>query len=190
VLTFLDNCKYFLLVSIIAAAAQATPPKPNESLELSCNDKAYVGVFAETRDRKTSPSVGLKLIDPSGRAQGQRQKGSSEAQIIPNSHYGDIVRLPGSVFPTSARAIEVCDAAQGVYELTLRERGIEPYRLAVTAHGKVDTMTLHLDHVSLDGRVREYRFSFHIERDQVSLSWLDHDGKPQTRVEDGEWGRQ
>lgn len=131
----------------------------------------------------------MTLVDPSGRSQGKQQIGASATQVIPNSHYSAIQQIPGFSRPTLARAVQICDADQGVYSLTVQERGTEPYHLSITASAKgaIDQVTLALKHVSRKGRVRKYRFIFTVERDHVILSWLDQDGKLQMRIENGEW---
>lgn len=179
---------WVLLVGVLAPTICAQSVTPHESLELSCIDRPYVSVLAETKDRKSAPHIGLELVDPLGRTQGRQPAGASAMQLIPNSSYGDIVQLPGSSLPSLAHGVQVCDAEQGVFELRVREHGSKPYRLSVTAEAKTtDRVTLHLTHVSREGRARVYKFIFQIERDHFLLSWLDRDGKPQMRIEDGEW---
>lgn len=177
-----------LLTCALLGITAAESLKPRDSLELSCVDRNYIGVLAETRDRKTIPSVQMTLVDPLGRSQGKQQIGASATQVIPNSQYSAIQQIPGFSRPTLARAVQICDADQGVYSLTVQERGTEPYHLSVTASAKaIDQVTLPLKHMSRKGRVRKYRFIFTVERDHVTLSWLDQDGKPQMRIENSEW---
>lgn len=47
-----------LLTCVLLGITAAESVKPRDSLELSCVDRNYIGVLAETRERKTIPLSG------------------------------------------------------------------------------------------------------------------------------------
>jgi hypothetical protein len=87
-------------------------------------------------------------------------------------------------------AVEVCDAPQGEYRISVDERGSAPYLLSVGGNANPGTETgeyLLLHHISKDGFTRHYTFRFRIEEGHVILRWLDADGREQSKIENNDW---
>jgi hypothetical protein len=179
------NISILVLITNLLIAAQDKASQNNESLALHCFDKTFVSVSVRTRTRNVVPTVKLSLADPLGRRQGERARSPQ----IPNSSYGEIVQLPKLPDRSRALAIEVCDAEQGVYHLTVGEHGDEPYVVDVTAQspnaGTIPSLLLH--HIAQEGRIFHYRFTLKTTKEQVDIMWLDKAGHGQTRIEINEW---
>jgi hypothetical protein len=175
----------FIVATCCSVAAQNSTAKTPESLAFHCFDKPFVSVSARTRGRDTIPVVQLSLSDPLGRRQGKGVRGRK----IPTSNYGEVTQVRSAQQRSRARAIEICDAKQGVYELRVEEHGSEAYVLDVSGQApdtdKTDSLLLH--HIAVEGRTRTYKFTFKIEKRQVIVRWLDRNGNEQIGIENNEW---
>jgi hypothetical protein len=173
-----------LILTTGQSRAQDKTSRNTESLVFHCFDKPFVGVSVRTRGRDVVPTVNLSLTDPLGRRQGERARSPQ----IPNSSYGVVVQLPKEPDRSRVRAIEVCDAEPGVYQLKVEEHGDDPYVLDVTALApKSDALSLLLHHIAKEGRIGHYRFTLRITKGQVDIRWLDQSGHEQTTIEFNEW---
>jgi len=104
-----------LAVVSVTTTAQDHPRNIPDSLEFHCFDLPFVGIYARTRNRDTVPAVQLQLTDPLGRTAG-KNPGSGK---IPDSTYGEVVQLPGRSLQSKALALEVCNASEGIYKITI-----------------------------------------------------------------------
>jgi hypothetical protein len=177
--------RILILTSGFSVAAQDKASQNTESLAFHCFDKPFLGVSVRTRGRDVVPAVKLSLTDPLGRRQGERARSPQ----IPNSSYGVVVQLPERPDRSRVRAIEVCDAEPGVYQLKVEEQGGEPYVLDVTALAPKSDISpsLLLHHIPKEGRIGHYRFTLKITNGQVDIGWLDQEGHEQMRIEFNEW---
>jgi hypothetical protein len=150
----------------------------------SCLGRPFVSVAAMTPRRDGFPAVELVLTDPLGRTAGAGLHGKQ----IPESSYGNIVEIPRHPQRSKARAVEVCNAEQGIYEVKVEELAIDPYLLVANGDGDVDKAdSAILNHIGRKGRIRRYRFKVTIKDRQVTLSWLDAQGHQQLLIETPEW---
>jgi hypothetical protein len=174
-----------ILTTGLSAAAQDGTSRNKESLALHCSEKPFLSVSVRTRNRDVVPAIKLSLTDPLGRWQGD----PARSPRIPDSSYGEIVQIPNLPDRSRARAIEVCDAEQGVYKLGVEEVGDEPYVVDVTADApNADTVpSLLLHHIAQKGRIGHYQFRLRITDGQVNIKWLDRTGHEQMRIEINEW---
>lgn len=159
---------------------QATNNKPRPSMMFSCETTPFLSVSVSTPKSDSIPQVQIKLTDPLSRGQGVKVTGAR----IPNSHYQDVVEAPKAPDYSRVHAVEICGAQEGEYGLTIYEHGDALYRITVgvnVSHFISDN--LH----SREGRTRRYRFSFNLTNDQVDLTWLDKNGKPQLNLDDNNW---
>jgi len=165
--------------------SQSSSTQPTTSLAFSCRDKAFVSVSASTPNHESIPAIGVALTDPIGRTAGFAIKRGD----IPDSGYGPVIEIPKLPQRSRALALEICNAEQGLYEIKVTERGDKSYRLTVsgTGGGAKNNEALVLHHVSRSGRIRQYRFVFRIEREQIILKWLDAEGAEQVKIEQSEW---
>jgi len=158
----------------------ASVSKP--SLELNCLDRPFLGVAVSTPERNAIPTVQLTLRDPLGRAAGAGIKHTR----IPHSRYGNVVQIPNDPERSRMLAVEICDARQGVYTITIREGGNSRYRLEVIASGK-DSLFEPLHRSSRDGRILINKFAFKIQSGAAKIIWLDKTEKPLDQREIDDW---
>ena len=172
----------FLIAIRISLAGDSAQPK--ESLRFSCLGRSFVSVAAMAPRRDGFPAVELVLTDPLGRTTGE----GSHGKQIPESSYGDILEIPQHAERSKARAVEVCDAEQGVYEIKVEELATGPYLLVASANGATDNGdSAILNHIGRKGRIRQYRFRFAIRDRKLTLNWLDAQGHEQLLIETPEW---
>jgi hypothetical protein len=136
--------------------------------------------------RDSRPTVELSLIDPTGRV--QPHIGGHDS--IPKSRYGEIVELPDRPDRSEVLAIEICDPSPGTYSLKIKETGAQPYRVSVTGVAPNRGDTQSLKHNSENGRIRNYHFTFWIDKNDAHVQWLDEVGRPadpRFPMEIGEW---
>jgi|HubBroStandDraft_6_1064221.scaffolds.fasta_scaffold46164_3 hypothetical protein len=156
----------------------------DKSMAYSCRQTPFVGVSVSTPDHDVASPVQIKLIDPNRREQGVKTHGPA----IPGSHYGVVAEIPNAPFRSLIRAVEICGADAGQYELILYEHGNSRYRVSVVAQEtgtNSNSLEMHLR--SKEGRVRRYRFVYKIVDQQPSVLWLDDEGHEQVFIESGEW---
>jgi hypothetical protein len=176
----------FAVISIHAHGQKATKSTDiKDSLIFSCLGKTALSVEAMTSRHVGFPEVQLTLTDPQGRTAGEDSRGDR----IPGSRYSRIFGTPKPHKEYSkSRAVEVCNAEQGIYQLTLHEVANESYLINAMGTGDVDVeggITLY--HVGKPGRVRHYRFSFSIKDRKLEMNWLDGEGREQLIIEPPEW---
>jgi len=83
------------------------------------------------------------------------------------------------------RAVEICGAEPGKYEVELHERKDEIYRLSIEAGDESLDTKLH----AREDRDRQYNFVLSIDpkKKTVDLMWLDRNGKPQRYLDQNSW---
>jgi hypothetical protein len=113
------------------------------------------------------------LTDPQGKTSGF---GTVDSQI-PNSRYGNTIELPNSPNMSKVLAVEVCQPSQGVYTVTIEERAIGRYRLAVTATGEDTANTEVLRLAAQEGRTRDYKFKYALKNGNSTVRFVQNDGK-------------
>lgn len=156
----------------------------HESMAFSCQAKPFLSVSVSAPNHDAASPVQLKLVDPSGREQGHRLRGTP----IPGSHYEEVVEVPTAPSRSLVRAVEICDAEAGQYELTVYEHGSDRYRVTVVAQeSDADRYALEMRLNSRGGRTRRYRLVFKIAGRQPSVSWLDNQGHERLHIENSEW---
>lgn len=172
------------LIGIWISAFAGDSAETKESMMFSCLGRPFVGVAAMTPQRDGFPAVRLMLTDPLGRTAGEGSRG----RRIPESSYGNIVEIPQHPDRSKARAVEVCNAEQGVYEIRVEELATDPYLLLASGDGAADKSdSAILNHIGRKGRIRQYRFKFTIKDRRLSLNWLDAQGREQLLIETPEW---
>jgi hypothetical protein len=188
-LTYVECEMSRLLLLGIVLATTCTPVgardsrQVKESLAFSCLGRSFVSVAVMTPERDGFPAVQLMLTDPSGRTAGE-----GPGERIPDSSWGEIVQLPEHPQRSRARAVEVCNAEQGIYQVKVRELGSGPYLLVASASGDADNdSSAVLHHIGRKGRIRLYRFKFTVKDRQLNLRWLDSEGREQALIETPEW---
>lgn len=156
---------------------------PRESLVFSCLDKPFVSVAAMGPKHDGFPAVELVLTDPKGRNAGLGHN------RIPHSSYGNIVEMKRYPERSKARAVEVCNAEQGIYALEVHELSNERYLLEAKGEDgdAANSAVAILKHVGEKGRVRRYYFKFTIIGPRLDVSWLDGEGREQLVLEVPEW---
>lgn len=167
-----------------SAAGQSNQARIPESMVYVCDEKPFLSVAARTKDRDVFPTVDLSISDPAHRTQGERRSGAK----IPESRYGRVVQIPKMPQHSKALAIEICNAEQGPYELTVEEHGNGAYVLAVSGSDDTrDTNELVLYHIAKEGRILHYEFTFRADPKQIVVNWLDPTGQEQSKIESSEW---
>src|SRR5512146_1227060 len=75
------------------------------------------------------------------------------------SSYGKVLEMPTRSIPSKALAVEVCDPAEGNYELTVWEDAKADYVILVRSTGEKHSYTDMLYPAAVEGRVCRYRFA-------------------------------
>ncbi len=165
-------CAAILLCNLPGMAQSAKP-----SLQFSCEVSPFVSVSVSTLSHDNLPKVQLKVIDPQRRQQGFEAR----AKTIPQSQYANVVQVPGRPSRSRVRAVEICGAPDGQYQITLGEDGEGVYVLAV----QVGNESLFTNLQAHGHGTRHYRFAFHRgPNDKIDLMWIDRNGKPQVYAEE------
>lgn len=125
------------------------------------------------------PPVQIRLVDPSKREEGVDISGEK----IPVSRYAEVVELPKLPQRSRVRAIEICGAEAGAYEIVVYEHGSDTYRLSVGVDG-AEYMSTNLQ--ARKGWIRHFRFQLRNEDRKLSLTWLDNKGHPKFYAGDGD----
>jgi hypothetical protein len=162
--------------------------EPRQSMMFSCETSPFLRVSVSTPRRGGLSPVQIKLTDPLSREQGVNPK----RKRMPRSHYEDVVVAPKAPGLSREHSVEVCSAAPGEYILTVYEHGDGLCRVTLDVDN--ESLPLHLQ--SREGRIRQYRFLFTVKKEEVDLTWLDKDGRPQIALGDNVlvgnevfWGR-
>ncbi len=159
---------------------QTVREQPKPSMMFACEANPFLSTSVSTPMRDRVPLVEIQLVDPHSREQGASVSGTR----IPNSQYADVVQVPKAPMKSRERAVEVCAAEPGTYELRVFEHGDALYRVTVAVnHQSFIEGNLHAQ----EGRVRRYKFSFNVENEQVALTWLDKKGRPQLNIGQNDW---
>jgi hypothetical protein len=175
-----------ILVTLCAEGGAAPTKKgsPQPSLLFSCLQQNFVSISASAPSHDSIPQVGISVSDPLGRMYDYATNRNS----IPHSRYGNISQIQKQPERSLAVSLEICAAEPGTYEVKLTELGAKPYRLTVSAFANASTNeSLVLQHVSREGRSRNYRFVLRKDNDHLILKWLCGDGSECSMTEASEW---
>jgi hypothetical protein len=158
-----------VLFTVIAGETQTKSSKPRQSLRYSCLDKPFLSVSAYAGGHASFPDVELRLIDPLGRSSGNGSKGKP----IPKTQYGRVIEIPKHATGSKAIAIEVCEAIQGDYLVTVSEHGKEEYGLSVRADdGGTGNEAMESAFYSHPDRTCKFQFRFLMKDHSVTLRWV------------------
>src|ERR1700687_731476 len=158
-----------VLFTVIASEAQTNSSKPRQSLRYSCLGKPFLSVSAYAGGHASFPDVKLRLIDPLGRSSGDGSKGKA----IPNAQYGRVIEMPTHPTASKAIAIEVCEAIQGDYLITVSEHGKEEYGLSVRADdGATGNEGMGSAFYARPDRTCKFEFRFQMKDHSVTLRWV------------------
>ena len=116
----------FLFTLAGVALPQTAVNKYTPSLRFSCVDTPFLSINVSAPHHDSFVNVELGLVDPKGRT-----AGANSADSIPRSRYGRIVEVPSHPDMRKAIAVEICDAIQGKYVISVSEHGNFDYRLTV-----------------------------------------------------------
>lgn len=166
-----------LLTCPLLGYAQAS----QASWQDQCNKPSFLSVSVSTPTRNELPKVELRVTNPEGKKQGF----GASTDLIPASRYADVVQIPQLPDRSRIRAVEVCGAEKGKYEVEIIEQSNEIYRLVVQVENESLSDTLH----SQEHRIRRYKFSFSPDpaKGTVNLWWIDRNGKPRHYLDDNNW---
>jgi hypothetical protein len=172
-----------LYVSVFGMTCTSILAQARESMLFSCLEKPFLSVSVSTPNEDVASAVQIKLVDPTGHQQGYKLRGTP----IPRSHYEEVVEVPNAPTRSLVRAVEICDAEAGQYELTIYEHGSDRYRIkVVSAESNADLYALEM-RLNSRSRTRRYHLIFKIAGHQPSVSWLDGQGREQMHIENSDW---
>ena len=87
------------------------------SLWSSCPHVSLLEILVAAPERNRFPDVQLLVTDPEGRTAGFGVVDTA----IPTSQYGDIVEIQSTPDKSTARAVQICSPAQGIYTIQVQE---------------------------------------------------------------------
>lgn len=160
-----------LSLGSIGSLAQSGAPqnRPAKPMRWSCREGISLTAAVSTPRRDHVPEIHIRLMSPS-----KRQQGVEVSQKrLPHSHYEIIAQLPEHPEISTERAVEVCDAEQGEYTLTIYEHGDKPYEMYVGASDEKNSLYLPKRLLAREGRVRTFTFLLQLQRGGVQVSWLE-----------------
>jgi hypothetical protein len=149
----------------------------------SCKGSQFLSASVSTPRRDRIPQTEVKLTDPASREQGANATGTR----ISRSQYESVAEVPKFPKLSMQHAVEVCDAGEGEYLLTIYEHGDERYRITVGVYGNENNEFLPENFRSQEGRIRQFKFLFKIKKREVFLTWLDENGRPHLHVANNDW---
>jgi len=170
-----------LYAMLLAYPLLAYAQPPQLSLQDQCDKPPFLSVSVSTLTRNNLPAVELRVTDPKGRKQGF----GVSTNLIPASRYAEVVQVPKFPDRSRVRAVEVCGADKGEYEVEVIEQGTETYRLAVQVENESLFATLR----SQEHRIRRDRFLFSPDpaKGTINLMGIDRNGKPRHYLDDNNW---
>jgi|ERR1700678_111671 hypothetical protein len=107
-----------LAATCVSSVAHGASEQPNKPLRYSCPTAPFVSVSASTPERDALPAVQITLTDALGQTAGRQARGKR----IPTSRYGEVTEIPSMPNKSMVLAVEVCDAPQGEYRISVDER--------------------------------------------------------------------
>lgn len=127
------------------------------------------------------PTAELRVTDHGSRTQGSGVVTNS----IPASRYADVAQVPKFPDRSTVRAVEICGAETGEYEVEISDKNDETYRLTVEVENESLSSWVH----SRGHGVRRYKFSFRPDpaKGVMNLMWIDRHGKPRSYLDGNDW---
>ena len=171
---------FFLACATSLSSAQASSQSasrldvklPQTSLMYSCLEAPFLSISVSTPRHNTFVDVALRVVDPQHRTAGY----GANDHPIPKSSYGRVIEMPRHADVSKAVAVEICDAMEGKYELTVWEHSKAEYRVHVRGMDANHHFTDILYPIPEEGRVCRYMFQYRLDTDET-IRWLDGQGR-------------